>query len=298
MAPALSVVVMTFNRPDALLRCLHSLARQSVSSDAFEVVVVDVSDAPIDDLEARFAGRLQLRHQRAANRGVAVNRNVGARAARGRWLVYIDDDCVAQPDWLAKLHETIERCPEAMIGGGVINLLGDNVIALAGQLITDAVDRHFNPNPHDATFVPGLNFAVPRDAYLADGGCDEGFGMLAAEDRDLCRRWRRDGRRIVKASSAIVAHQHRDDLRGFARQYFNYGRGAWVYHRRIVGAGDPAGETVVGSHLELLRHVGRAVAAQPARLRAKLLALVVVWEVANAAGFLWQASVARLRRRR
>lgn len=53
-APLVSVVVMTFNRPEALHRCLASLTTQSLSRQSQEVVVVDVSTSPVDQVLEPF----------------------------------------------------------------------------------------------------------------------------------------------------------------------------------------------------------------------------------------------------
>lgn len=73
-----SVIVMTFNRPEPLRRCLESLASQTLPSDQFEVVLVDASNVPVVDVVAEFSGPLRLVHLPGPNLGVAGNRNRGA----------------------------------------------------------------------------------------------------------------------------------------------------------------------------------------------------------------------------
>jgi len=286
--PLVSVVVMSFNRPQALERCLASLAAQTLAMQKFEVVLVDVSDPPNHPQVARYGERLTLRHRIETNRGVAGNRNLGAAAATAPLLAFLDDDCVAHPEWLATLLAAAARHPGALIGGGVTNLLPGNPVASAGQLIQEAVDRHFNADPTDAHFVAGLNFAVPTERFRQMGGNDEGYGRRAAEDREFCSRWRAEGGRIVKAEAALVAHEHRADLPGFLRQYFNYGRGAWIYHR-TKPALSASGEPTVGSHLGLLKQLGRELAASPRQQRPLLALLLLGWEAANLAGFVREA---------
>ena len=72
-----SVIVMTFNRPEPLRRCLESLASQSLPSDQFEVVLVDASNVPVVDVVAAFFGRLRLVHLPGPNLGVAGNAQTG-----------------------------------------------------------------------------------------------------------------------------------------------------------------------------------------------------------------------------
>ena len=74
--PLVSVLLLTFNRPAALARCLDSLSRQTQQN--FELVLVDVSTPPNHAfnhaLVRAYGGRLVLRHLLRVNRGVAANR--------------------------------------------------------------------------------------------------------------------------------------------------------------------------------------------------------------------------------
>lgn len=298
MGGTFSVIVMTFNRPGSLRRCLESLAAQTLPSEQFEVVLVDASDVPVIDVAADFSGRLRLVHLPGPNLGVAGNRNRGAVAASADLLAFLDDDCVAHATWLERLSRACRENPGALIGGGVENPHAANAYAAAGQVITAAVDSFFNPPGREPRFFPGLNFAVERAAYLAIGGCDAGFGRLAAEDRDFIDRWRTSGRRLAACPEAIVRHEHRSSLRGFLKQYFNYGRGAWRYHRLRARRGSGAISEDTNLHLQLRHHVQPHLKPLPLWMRVKVILLLCAWQVANAAGFFWQAVVEVLSNRR
>jgi len=140
-----SVIVMTFNRPGPLRRCLESLAAQTLPPEQFEVVLVDASDVPVVDIAREFSGRLRLVHLPGPNLGVAGNRNRGADAASADLLAFLDDDCVAHTTWLQRLSTACRENPGALIGGGVENPHAENAYAAAGQVITAAVDSFFNP---------------------------------------------------------------------------------------------------------------------------------------------------------
>lgn len=286
-----SVITMTFNREETLRRCLESLARQNVGRDCFELILVDVSDAPVIRVVQDFEDKLNISHLHTCNRGVAGNRNYGAYHARAGLLAYIDDDCIADPGWLDQLLASAEANPACLIGGSVRNLRPDNAISCAGQVITVAVDSCFNPDASEPTFFPGLNFAVSRGQYLAIGGCDEGFGRLAAEDRDFVDRWRSAGGCLVKSTNAIVTHSHRSDLMGFIRQYFNYGRGSWRYHALRRTHRNGGFFDSVRLHTGLLRYVQPSMLDLPAGMRLKVSFLLIVWELCNATGFVWQACI-------
>lgn len=293
--PLASVVVMTFNRPKALRRCLASLTTQSLSPQSHEVVVVDVSTSPVDQVLKPFRQQLRLIHHTMPNGGVAANRNVGAGLASGEVLAFLDDDCIASPSWLAELVAMVESDPSVLVGAPTVHPAPETAVAAAGQVITELVDGFFNPPGQEPSFLPGLNFALNRKRYLSLGGCDPGYGLLAAEDRDFVDRWQRAGGKLALCSDAAVRHEHRASLRGFVRQYFNYGRGAWHFHRQRQSQRVGRLRRDARLHLMLPKRLIQPMRNVAPRWRLQVLLLLGVWQVANLAGFLWQAGQEHLR---
>lgn len=289
LRPAISVVVLTWNRRLLLRRCLESLTRQSLRAEQFEVVLVDVSTPPCRDVVADFAATLQIRHVLADNGGVAVNRNLGVAEASADIVAFLDDDCIAEPGWLSALRDALAANPTSIVGGTIVPTLPSNPYCYTGQLISDVVDGFFNRTGAEPRFFPGLNCALERRAFLALGGCDAAFGRLAAEDRDFIDRWRLAGRHLLRAPEAVVQHEHRTSLSGFIRQYFIYGRGAWRYHtlRRRRGSGHFFDDASL--HLVLPHHLRGALRMTPPLRRLQIVALIGVWQLANVAGFFFEA---------
>src|SRR5213593_4845830 len=102
-----AVVIPTYDRPAELRRCLDSLAAQNYPRDRFEVIVVDDgSPTPAEEVVSCYDPSLNLTLRRQARAGPAAARNVGATAARSRFLAFLDDDCRASPDWLQQLERS------------------------------------------------------------------------------------------------------------------------------------------------------------------------------------------------
>ena len=94
-APTFSIVIPTFARSALLRRCLDGMTRLEATAFLFEVIVVDDGGPePLDSLIASYADRLDLRLIRQSRAGPAAARNAGVALARGRFLAFIDDDCV------------------------------------------------------------------------------------------------------------------------------------------------------------------------------------------------------------
>jgi glycosyltransferase involved in cell wall biosynthesis len=203
-APACSVVIATYRRPEALGHCLQALFNQSFSMERFEVIVVD--DAHSDDTQAQVqavararGGRPRLRYLRPppGARGPAAARNAGWRAAVAPVIAFTDDDALPSPHWLAEGLRALVPQADAAAGRVVVPLPerptdGErNVAALDG-----------------AEFVTA-NCFVRRAALREIGGFDERFTRPWREDSDLYFTLLERHARVVRAPAALVLHPPR-----------------------------------------------------------------------------------------
>ena len=289
MSLVFSVVIPTYNRPDALAACLQALAKQRYSTSAFEVIVIDDggSDA-LTDLEEYVPGQLQWRFQRQHRSGPATARNLGALSANGEYLAFTDDDCEPSPDWLIKLGQSLELHPDALIGGRIVNALPSNLCSVASQQLVDYLYASYTEKGAPRFFTSN-NFALSKRGFRELGGFDESFPLAAAEDRDFCARWTRSGRSMFYTPTAIVHHAHALTVPGFIRQHYLYGRGAYQFRSRTVSQGrqGPRLEPL-SFYLDLLSYPFRAVAHAGIRCLGISL-LFLLSQIANAAGFFHEA---------
>lgn len=233
ISPASTVVLPSYDRPEALRACLAALAAQD-DRDHEVVVVDDGSAQPLAPICEAFPG---VRCIRQENRGPAAARNRGAREARGRFLAFTDDDCRPRPDWLSSLRRAWGGDDRRMIGGRVVNGLPGNPYASASQALCDYLYDYYGAERGEAPFFTTNNCGVAREAFHRMGGFDETFPLAAAEDRDLGMRWREEGGVLLYAPDAVVDHHHALTLRRFFRQHANYGRGARHLHHVLAARG-------------------------------------------------------------
>lgn len=226
-----TVVVPTYNRAESLERCLGAIAAQDQPREAFEVVVVDDgSKRSPREIVDRFATSMQVRLIEQTNAGPAAARNAGARAARGQFLAFTDDDCRPSAGWLTALSVALDEHPRSAVGGSVISSL-QNSFSTASQLLVEFLYHYFARNNPDGQFFVTANVAMPTDMFKDLGGFDLTFPFAAAEDRDLCERWHERGFGLVYSEDAVVWHSHPLRLGSFCRQHFTYGRGAWFLNK-------------------------------------------------------------------
>ncbi|MGH9673346.1 MAG: glycosyltransferase [Bryobacteraceae bacterium] len=282
-----SIVITTRNRARQLTTLLAALAALRFPKDRFEAVIVDDGgDESLDGALAAVSGAIQMRMLRREAGGPARGRNTGARAARGRFLAFIDDDCVPEPEWLQALATVHQERIDAMIGGRTLNGLLSNPFSAASQFITDIVYRHYNRGAAGPRFFASNNMAVPRERFLSLGGFDEDFSF-ACEDRDLCARWKEAGLPRIYEPAAVVRHSHDLRFASYCRQHFAYGRGAFHFHRKVKARGTGRLRDHFGFHLRLPYWFVIAWRRAPgAALR--LWGLLLVWQVVNAAGYTYE----------
>lgn len=247
--PAVTVVVPTRDRPDALARCLAALAAQEAPAVEHEVVVVDdaSTDAPaVADVVARFP---RARLVAGGGAGPAAARNRGARSARGGLLCFTDDDCRPGPRWLATMAARAdEHTP--VVAGPTRNGRPDDPVRAASQTITNhLVATSFDAARGTVGFAPTSNLALTAATWRAVP-FDERFPLAAGEDREWCARLAAQGIAIAFEPAAWVDHHPDLDLRGFWRQQVRYGRGARHLH---LAQQDAPRLQRPGFYLDLLR---------------------------------------------
>lgn len=215
--PSLSVVIPTHNRADALALTLEHLSRQAATV-SWEVVVVN--NCCTDDTDAVFARSelpvpARLIHEPVAGAGRA--RNAGAAAARGEYLLFLDNDVLVEPDFVQSHAEALAAHPGCWVVGQLVNL-PDQELTPFGRFRRTlfSYDPPGTP-PREATGLTAQNFSLPRPDFERLGGFDETYGIASVEDLDLALRARRAGLRIVYVPDLVGVH---NDWAGFTiREY-------------------------------------------------------------------------------
>lgn len=119
MSCAISVVVCTYTtrRWDVLRECVSALQAQTLPPHQV-IVVVDHEPALLERIDAELVDVTAI--PSAGPPGEAGSRNAGVRAATGSVVAFIDDDAVAEPDWLERLAEAYEDEPTIAVGGAIL----------------------------------------------------------------------------------------------------------------------------------------------------------------------------------
>jgi GT2 family glycosyltransferase len=212
--PTVSVVIVNWNGRLWLETCLPALAKQSYSD--FEIVVVD--NGSEDDSVVWLAEHwpdVRLLAQRE-NTGFAAANNRGIEAARGSWIATLNNDTIADAEWLANLMAATDGPEIGMVASLVVFWASPDRVDAAG-IEVDKAGMAWNRGhgqpvaevpPVAEVFGPNGSAALYRRSMLTEiGGFDEDF-FAYYEDVDLAWRARQAGWRCRYAPKAVVRHWH------------------------------------------------------------------------------------------
>jgi GT2 family glycosyltransferase len=272
-AAPVSVVVCTRDRPVDLARCLQSLTEQ----DHPRLTVWLVDSAPrtdaTRDLVDTFADRLALRYVHEPAPGLSRARNRALAQDLDDLVAWLDDDEVADPNWLSELTRALEARPQA---SGVSGMVVPAELESTAQIWFEQFGGHskgrgftaqdFTPDarPRQHPLFPlpafgvGANMAFRTSALRRLGGFDPALGAgtrtRGGEDTRMFSEILRRGGTTLYRPSALTRHYHRRDLEGLTAQMRGYGTGLTAFYAAMT-LDDPR------VAVDLIRLAGRAARA-------------------------------------
>jgi glycosyltransferase involved in cell wall biosynthesis len=233
--PLITVAICTRNRATLLEKAVRSVLEQM--TPCAEILIVDNGSSDNTELLATNFAAAEPRVKFFSERqtGLSVARNAALRVATGQWVIFLDDDALAEPGWLAAYEIFFSRLPDEKIvcAGGPVTPLYETppprwLHPEANHLFGPATDQ-----PVRMARAPwGCNYAVRREAALGVGGFNvrlghSGQSLGADEETELANRLRRTGGEIWWLPEAGVKHlvvAERTKLKWRIRSAFGQGR--------------------------------------------------------------------------
>jgi glycosyltransferase involved in cell wall biosynthesis len=224
LPPKISVQICSYNRKNLLEKSLRCLFDQTLPREDFEVIVVDdgSNDGTADMVES-LSPPFDLIFIRQPKLGLAAGRNKGIRRARGRFILFIDDDVLADPRLLEEHLRFHETHPKAIVKGWVNHV----------PFLERPTKPRWNLRDFSTALFWTSNVSVEK-RYLEEAGLfDEDFKEYGWEDLELGLRLSRLGLKTYTHKKAIGFHYKREisgvDLPAMLRQAEAKGRTAFLF---------------------------------------------------------------------
>ncbi|MBP7461258.1 MAG: glycosyltransferase, partial [Candidatus Delongbacteria bacterium] len=208
--PEISVIVCTYNRAELLEKCLQSLAGQSLPATEYEVIIIDnhSSDTTLETAKLFLNNHPNFSYFMENRQGLSHARNLGVTKSRGDYLAFIDDDSMADHNWLSEALSIIRSHHPDIFGGAVYPLLSNtsplwyhNRYGIRGDMgETGWIDQGF---------IIGTNIFFHRSLLSEYGGFNPRYGMIGEqlgyhEETDLVLRAFSENRKVYFSRDLLV----------------------------------------------------------------------------------------------
>jgi cellulose synthase/poly-beta-1,6-N-acetylglucosamine synthase-like glycosyltransferase len=221
-----SVIVVVKNGRKTISRCLESLLQQNFPKEKYEIIVVDGGSTDgTQEIVRKYSVRLVIDE----NGTIGHSRNVGIKVSKGKYVAFIDSDCIADKEWLRILVEALEREGKNTVAVGGPNLVPNDdppISRLIGYIQETFLGSGGSPQsytikePKYVYSLPNCN-AMYRKSILAQEKYDDNFNV--GEDSELNFRLKEKGYRMLYLPNAIVWHSRVNSIKKFIRKMFVYG---------------------------------------------------------------------------
>jgi glycosyltransferase involved in cell wall biosynthesis len=226
--PMVSVVMPTYNRREVTRTTLEHLVAGDYPADRLEILVCDNSDDGTPDMARSIGARsaVAVHVQESDERLPAVKRNQGLLAARGDYVIFMNDDVWVRPDFVRRhveAHRLAAR-PVAVLGHCEQSPRMEHTPFLdwyppfAYFLLDEQVGR-----PLSYRFSWSMNLSFPRQVMLDQNLLfHEDWAVIGSEDVELGRRWTLAGHDLLYEPRAWGEHYHPHDLDSASRLHLEY----------------------------------------------------------------------------
>jgi glycosyltransferase involved in cell wall biosynthesis len=221
MEMKVSIAVCTWNRASLLDQTLSEMQGLRIPAGVeWEVIVVDNgSTDETGAVIARHAKLLPIRSHLEPVQGIAQARNRAVAEASGELLLFTDDDCLVEPDWLTEYLAAAARWPDAVYFGGAVSpqfattpprWITENLDRLQGPFAIRDFGQEVRPLGRDESLF-NANMAY-RTTIVRDHPYDTRFGsvgkrMVGGEEIELAKRLTAHGHGGIWVGTARVRHQ-------------------------------------------------------------------------------------------
>jgi GT2 family glycosyltransferase len=241
-APQVSAVICTRNRGDKIAAAVNSVLACDFPS--FDLTIIDQSTDDLTRDAVAAIGDPRVRYVHSTEPGLSRAYNNGVRQSKGEILVFTDDDCLVEPDWITNVVKAFEAEPDG-------DLLYGRVVAAGSEfddvMLTPALDlaapERLAKGEGYKVWGMGADFAARRRLFDRAGYFDEMLGgggpLWSSQDYDLAYRTYKSGGVILLRPEVYVRHDGRREDEDWPQLLLAYGSGDGAFYMKHVRCIDP-----------------------------------------------------------
>jgi GT2 family glycosyltransferase len=229
----LSIVIPTYNRKDCLVAVLDRLGACRREGFTTETIVVD--DGSTDGSADAVSGRDDIVLIRQKNSGPATARNRGAGEARGRFVLFLGDDIIADHNLLTVHMAALREDPKAAVLGYVTWDPAIRITPFMRYLTEKGIQFDFanikDPERVSPEYFYTANISLAR-SWLMEEPFDPAFPWACVEDIELAFRLVKKGLRIIYRPEASGLHRHDISFKSYLRRCGQSGKSTVIFQNK------------------------------------------------------------------
>lgn len=209
-----SIIIVTYNSCDTILRCLDSI-KSSITHPDDEIIIIDNTskDDTVEVIKNYDGLNIKLIENKE-NVGYSKAINQGVEIAKNDYLVFLNPDTeVVSKDWLNRFYKTLQKENAAMVGpvsniGIYKNSLGyftKIASVLPAELVEKHLKYHYKDAEIDSKFLSGFCIGIKKETFYRFGKFDENL-ILGFDDFDFSLKAQEEGLKQVVLPSVLINH--------------------------------------------------------------------------------------------
>lgn len=224
MNPDISVIICTYNRCNYLELALRSLENQNFERSAFEIIIIDAgsTDNTLQTIKT-YSEIMSIQFIESLHSGLSDARNTGIKKASGKIVAFLDDDAIADPDWLRQILGCFHLSREWTYACGGKSLLicdtslpswlNSEMLIYLGQFDFGNIGFVMDTGEQNPA---GLNMAFKNEIFKRIGYFNPNLGrkggnLLSNEEVDFFHKMRKEGYKIWYNPKMLVYHHVTND---------------------------------------------------------------------------------------
>jgi glycosyltransferase involved in cell wall biosynthesis len=216
----ISAIICTYNREKLILRTLHGLEDQSINSGLYEIIIINNNSTDSTEVTCKQFieqhPQINCLYFSEKNQGLSYSRNRGIKESSGKYITFLDDDSIPEPDFLKVIVDYLENHSDIMAAGGRIHLQYEGeqpgwvnryLAPLLGYFEMGNKIKPFNRK----SYPRGSNMTFRKDIFSETGDFNtelgrKGSSLAGGEEKDLFNRVYRQNHRVIYLPQALVYH--------------------------------------------------------------------------------------------